>query len=283
MRKFFLTMTFIAIIFPLIFYIEDNFFAEKILPSTRGVSVNNNAVIDYSNDGFVKIKFLHETDACVRVIITGESNVPQQYRLNTSGEWEAFPLFDGNGQYTIGIFRQVSENRFATAHTATINVRMKNEFSPFLQPNQIVNFCEESAAVLKATELTHDSKSEMESVRRIFNFITENISYDFELAENVRSGYVPNIDAVLERGKGICFDYAALMTAMLRSREIPTKLVVGYANTEFHAWISVYSEKSGWLNNIIFFNGASWNLVDPTFAASNSRATNIKYNAMYFH
>jgi transglutaminase-like putative cysteine protease len=127
-----------------------------------------------------------------------------------------------------------------------------------------------------------NSNSVIESVERIFNFVTENIEYDFELAETVRSGYIPDVDLILERGKGICFDYAALMTAMLRSQGIPTKLVIGYVGELRHAWISVHTEEAGWINNIIRFEG-NWRILDPTFAASSNQIGDENYNATHFH
>ena len=77
---------------------------------------------------------------------------------------------------------------------------------------------------------------------------------------------------MLTRGKGICFDYAALMAAMLRSQSIPTRLVTGYAGTAYHAWIDVWSETEGWIHNVIFFDGNNWELMDPTFAAAGGGA-----------
>ena len=265
------------------------------VPTAPGINVSRNskAEIDYSNSryGYVKLRFLEQTDASVRVIVTGPSDRQQQYRLNVDGRWEVFPLSDGNGRYSIGVFEQVSGNRFATANTATVNVSLLNEFVPFLRPNQFVNFDRDSRAVAKAAELVSGSSNVVDSVSRIFNFIIENIVYDFELAANVQSGYVPDIDQVLARGRGICFDYAALMTAMLRSQGVPTKLVIGYAGTVFHAWISVFSEESGWINNIIVFDGESWNLMDPTFAASASQSADVmrfigdasNYRSTHYH
>ncbi len=87
------------------------------------------------------------------------------------------------------------------------------------------------------------------------------------MARTVKSGYLPDVDKVLERKKGICFDYAAVMTAMLRSLKIPCKLVIGYAGVEYHAWINVYSEDSGWMDGVVFFDGKTWRLLDPTFAS----------------
>ena len=67
------------------------------------------------------------------------------------------------------------------------------------------------------------------------------------------------------------------MAGMLRSQGIPCKLVVGYAGTAYHAWISVYLKEAGWVDKIIEFDGKSWSLMDPTLAANNSRSSVQKY------
>ena len=104
-----------------------------------------------------------------------------------------------------------------------------------------------------------------------------NITYDEELAANVKTNYLPNIDNTLKTKKGICFDYASLMAAMLRSQGVPTKLVVGYSGEAYHAWISVYLKEIGWVDDIIEFDGKSWSLMDPTLAANNSSSSVAKY------
>ena len=67
------------------------------------------------------------------------------------------------------------------------------------------------------------------------------------------------------------------MTALLRTQKIPTKLVVGYSGTAYHAWISVHLEETGWVDNIIQFDGEHWSLMDPTLAASNDSSSVEKY------
>ena len=64
------------------------------------------------------------------------------------------------------------------------------------------------------------------------------------------------------------YDYAAVMATMLRTQAIPTRLEVGYAGEEYHAWISTYIKDKGWINGIIEFDGTSWNMLDPTFAST---------------
>lgn len=55
------------------------------------------------------------------------------------------------------------------------------------------------------------------------------------------------------------------MTAMLRARDIPCKLQIGYTSDIKHAWIDVYIRSRGWVNHAISFDGESWNRMDPTF------------------
>ena len=116
-----------------------------------------------------------------------------------------------------------------------------------------------------------------------------NIVYDEEKAETVKSGYLPNVDETLKTKKGICFDYAALMTAMLRSSGIPTRLDIGYATNIYHAWISTYLEERGWVDNVIQFDGKSWTMMDPTFAADGGDGIkdfitdSSNYNVQYIH
>ena len=126
-----------------------------------------------------------------------------------------------------------------------------------------------------ARELTEGKTEPLEKVQAVYDFVVKNITYDHELAATVQSGYLPVLDTVLAKRSGICFDYASLMTGMLRSQGIPSKLVVGYAGTAYHAWISVWSEETGWVDGAIYFDGVSWQRMDPTFASSGRQSAAI--------
>ena len=97
-------------------------------------------------------------------------------------------------------------------------------------------------------------------VSAVYNYVVKNLTYDtakasyrtVRLSSQCGSGAGP-------AKKGICFDYAALMTAMLRSQDIPTKLVVGYTGNLYHAWINVYLEGQGWVDNIIYLTEPAGN------------------------
>ena len=105
--------------------------------------------------------------------------------------------------------------------------------------------------------------------------MVKNVTYDKQKAKPVKSGYLPVVDDTLKTKKGICFDYAALMSAMLRSQNVPVKLIVGYTGDVYHARINVWSETEGWIESKIYFDGKEWKLMDPTFASSGKQSASI--------
>ena len=121
----------------------------------------------------------------------------------------------------------------------------------------------------KAKELAAGADDVNEVVTAVFEYITSNVKYDREKAENVKQGYLPTPDETLSTGKGICFDYASLAAAMLRSQGIPTKVIFGYVspNDLYHAWNMFYTEETGWVTVKFEVKGKEWNRLDMTFSA----------------
>lgn len=242
------------------------------VPSNPGVTVYSNAkaAIDASNltQGYVSVKYIGGSNVRIKCQITKTGGTTYTYDLNNKGNYEVFPLTEGDGNYSIKVFENTSGSKYAQALSQDVSVALENDFTPFLYPNQYVDFTATSKSTKKAMELASPSGDQLETVANVYNYVINNIVYDTKLAQTVQSGYLPNVDAVLDSGKGICFDYAALMTAMLRSQNIPTKLVIGYSGDLYHAWINTYIDEIGWVDSIIYFDGTDWKLMDPTFAAS---------------
>jgi transglutaminase-like putative cysteine protease len=248
------------------------------VPSAPGKEAKSNgkAVIDYSNakDGYVMVRYAARTRQAVKAIVKGPSGSQYVYALRP-GAYETLPLSDGDGGYTVGVYEQIAGTKYAVANTASVKVKLADEFAPFLRPNQFVNYSKDSRAAGVAAELALGAPGFLDKIATVYGYVTENISYDKDLAQNVKTGYLPDIDAVLERKKGICFDYAALMTAMLRCLGIPCKLVVGYSGQVYHAWINAYSEETGWVDSVIYFDGKTWRLMDPTFASTGGKSDEV--------
>lgn len=253
----------------------------KVLtPSADGVNVYQNdfASIDASNtsQGYVMVKY-NGTNEKVKLRITCPDQSCYTYLISDRGAYDTFPLTAGNGSYALQVLENVAGDTYTVSLAQSINVNIEDEFLPFLYPNQYVNFHTDSKAVSKGSDLAKDTYSDLDVVQNIYNYVIKNISYDTEKAQNVSYGYVPDIDDTLSSKKGICFDYAALMASMLRSQNIPTKLEVGYSGDAYHAWISTYIDDKGWVDDIIQFNGNTWQIMDPTLAATNDSAAVKKY------
>ena len=253
----------------------------KVLtPSADGVTVYQNdfASIDASNtsQGYVMVKY-NGTNEKVKLQITCPDQSCYTYLISDRGAYDTFPLTAGNGSYALQVLENVAGDTYTVSLAQSINVSIEDEFLPFLYPNQYVNFHTDSKAVSKGSDLAKDTYSDLDVVQNIYNYVIKNISYDTEKAQNVSYGYVPDIDDTLSSKTGICFDYAALMTSMLRSQNIPTKLEVGYSGDAYHAWISTYIDDKGWVDDIIQFNGDTWQIMDPTLAATNDSAAVKKY------
>lgn len=252
---------------------------EFLSPSASGTVLYGNEIIsiDASNTscGYVMVQYTGGADK-VKLQITAPNGDVYSYNLAT-GSYETFPLSAGNGTYEIAVLEHAFDDMYAIAFSQSMEVAIADEFSPFLYPNQYVWFTPESKAVALGVELSENSSNDLDYIEQVYHYVTENITYDDELAANIQADYLPVIDSTLDSGKGICFDYASLMAALLRSQNIPTKLVVGYSGDAYHAWISVYVSETGWIDNVIEFDGTNWSLMDPTLAANNSASSVKKY------
>lgn len=250
-----------------------------LVPEADGILEMRNdvAVIDYSHadQGYICADYSGSVSK-IKLRLSGPDGTDYTYDLHGNG-YEVFPLSAGSGSYKATIYENISGTSYSTCLYAGFDAVLANEFGPFLYPNQYVNFNADSKAVAKGAELAAGADTDLDVVISIYDYITASIKYDYNKASDPPAGYVTDVDEILSSGTGICLDYAALMSAMLRSQQIPTRLEVGYAKDAYHAWISVYTEETGWLNGLIEFTGSSWTLVDPTFGANSSEKSLKKF------
>ena len=248
-----------------------------------GVTVyqNGKAAVDASNlaEGFLMVRYTGGKNVRIKTRIATPNGINYDYDTNNTGAAETYPLTEGNGKYTVQVMENTSSNRYALAYSCTVDLKLRDAALPYLYSNQFVNFTADSKTAAKAKELMAGAGSDtLSKVKVVFDYVVDNFTYDYDRAASVQSGYLPVVDSVLAAKKGICFDYAAVMAAMLRSQNVPCRLVVGYAGTTYHAWINVYSPEQGWLDQVIYFDGTTWTLMDPTFTSSGKRsATIMKY------
>ena len=215
------------------------------------------------------------TDQMTNVQLTAEDGVVYSYFINP-GESAVIPFSSGSGTYQVSCYQQISDSQYAALYADTLEIKLANEFLPFLYPNQYVNFTPDSEASKLALSMVSEDTSDIDALQTIYNYVVSHVTYDYDLADTVASGYLPDVDETLQTGKGICFDYAALTTAMLRSCDIPCKLQIGYAGDIKHAWINVYIRSRGWVDKAVEFSGDSWSRMDPTFDSNSEDKDTIQ-------
>lgn len=198
------------------------------------------------------------------------------YDLPNDGTPIVVPVNMGDGAYTFRVMQNTSGNNYVELFSVIENVNLASETAPFLVPNMFVDYDESSAVVAKARELAQGAANEGDVVRNIYEWVVDNITYDHDKAAELASvtGYVPDPDATLAAGSGICFDYASLGAAMLRSLGIPCKVITGYVSPDdvYHAWNMVYIDGE-WVSVEISIKPNDWTRVDLTFAASGAAST----------
>lgn len=266
-----------------------------LMPETGGVQETNEyAVIDSSNTalGYFAVKNLI-SDKKVKMRVTSPDGGIYTYILSPSGKFEFFPLTQGNGEYAVSVYKNLSGDQYALVAGTSFNAKLEDERSPFLYPNQYVWFEPDDEIISLCDTVCKSAKDELDTVSLIYDYVIGSISYDYDKYDTLEDSYLPDLDTIIKEKRGICFDYAALMSAMLRIEGIPAKLIVGYAGELKHAWISVYIKEIGWVNEIIRFDGKTWVRMDPTFAANaqddslDSIAAYISdgnnYNDMYYY
>ncbi len=246
-----------------------------LMPEAPGQEVLGNETIslDISNtsEGYLTLTYTGGADK-VQVQITYPDGTMYPYPLNL-GAPRVFPLTGGSGSYKVDVLEHVSDNMYSLGYSDNISVSINDEFRPFLYPNQYVDYTASSSTTTLGVQLSDKSADDLGYVTNVYNYVIDNVTYDEELAANIGTNYIPDPASTLASKKGICFDYASLMSALLRSQGVPTKLVVGYSGTAYHAWISVYLDEIGWVDNIIQFDGSTWSLMDPTLAANKANSS----------
>lgn len=228
------------------------------------------ATLDASNadEGYVMVKM--QSEKALKVRITGLNQYT--YDLDGDGEYDVYPLQDGDGTYTVVVYEQVEGTSYAQVLSQSVEAAMADANAPFLAPNRYSWYTRDSAVVSLSDELLGGLGSDREKAEAAYEYVVSNMTYDYMKAVMAVggqiSGYVPDLDEVLETKTGICFDFAALMCALLRAQGVPTQMVMGYADTTYHAWNNVYLD-------------GEWTRFDATAAVTHADIKQYTEEAVY--
>lgn len=163
------------------------------------------------------------------------------YDLNGEGTPEVFPLQLGSGSYAVELYENVGGKKYAQQGMVRLDVSLNREDAAFLYPNQYVNYSQISPLVERAVQMC-EGLDDMQAYDSVCELMQSEFAYDFIRALTVGAGELPDADGCYERRMGICQDLSAVTAAMLRTLRIPARMMIGYADDNYHAWTQTVVE-----------------------------------------
>ncbi len=206
---------------------------------TPGKNIKKNGKLEidmsHTSDGYFMagVSKKNKKRLKLRVVKGGQTLT---YDLVGDTSFEVFPLQLGSGKYEVSLYENVSGKKYAQEGKITLNVRLDREDAAFLVPSQYLPYSKSSAAV-KDADKEMAGMSEKEAYEWVCDFMKTRFLYDFIKATKVKAGELPDIDGCYKTKMGVCQDLSAIMVCMLRTQGIPAKLMIGYADKQYHAWV----------------------------------------------
>jgi transglutaminase-like putative cysteine protease len=161
----------------------------------------------------------------------------------------------GAGTYTI--WAGDNPNRF----DGKIRIVLESSFNQdlrYLAPSAYVDST--NPRLIKLTNsLLKPSMTELEKTKAIYDWVTRNISYDYN-AYLKNENILTTASSVLQTKEGLCRDYAFLTAALARAAGLQAKVVYGSTGKSgnweagLHAWNEVYAD-------------GRWVILDTTWGA----------------
>lgn len=210
--------------------------------------------IEQLDKGIIGVTY--KSDSKLKVQVTFEKK-SYSYNLNNDGQKEFFPLQMGNGSYKITIYQNTTGSSYKLVDSIKVELKLDDANKVYLNSIQSINWEVNPKTVKKAVALTEDTEDLTEKAKILWDYMVSNNKYDNKKLATLPTTYLPVPDITLTEKTGICYDFASLYAAMLRSKGIPAKLVKGYAPnfaTGYHAWNEVYDAKN-----------KEWIVIDTTY------------------
>ena len=198
-----------------------------------------------------------------------KGDVTLTYDMDLKGNYDIFPLQLGSGHYDILLYENVSGKKYSQAGYLSVDVTLDREDAAFYYPNQYVDYTILSAAVAKAAELCEGMTDPVQIYETLSDYMVHTFVYDYIKAVTVEAGQLPDIDGSYDKKMGVCQDLSAIFACMMRTQGLPTKLIIGYADKQYHAWTTTD------------INGKEY-FFDPT-AALNAIATIKNYSVERYY
>ena len=145
---------------------------QVLTPQADGTKTftTDTAVIDISHtqEGYIMAKYTG-SNAKPKLQLTGTDGITYTYSLYK--DYSTFPLTSGDGTYQVGVYENVSDDRYTTLLSETFSVTLTDPLKPYLYPNQYVNFTADFLPVAKAEGLADGASSDLDIISSVYNYI----------------------------------------------------------------------------------------------------------------
>lgn len=199
------------------------------------------------NDSFQKIWNVDSNPDPDLVFADSFGNERYRYLISTSQ-----PNFI-NITITYDILVLFSHLVFRPDDVGTLNEIPPEIMQSYTKPDPYIE-SDYSEVVDNATSLVQGVANVYDRFLSLFNFVSNDTLFPYNISvsdiECDSSRHIRGALWCLRNHQGVCFDFACLLTALLRSIGIPARKSGGVALTSspgFHAWTEVYLPRIGWV------------------------------------
>jgi len=263
--------------------------------TTAGVYTNKYVKINTNtaNKGYIEVEYLDANGYDITVSMRSNKKNANgnlagwEYRSSKKGKCKInAALTYGNAAYTVTVTSTMKNEstgveRVSKKATLTINLPNVSSTGAFLLSTGEVIYDSNMMFIKKASEISATCKDDFEKVSKIYDWLTQYIQYQV-VEDTIQGDYICDLNKIYNRKTGVCYDYAVVLAAMLRSQGIPCKVVFGrYTDStsgDGHVWNEVYIAKSGSItSNELSITGNKWCTLDPTLSHVNSGQSAIDF------
>lgn len=159
---------------------------------------------------------------------------------NNIGEYIFNNVNTGKINITVEGIANVRTYDLKTAKALNKNITPEKDLTRYLKPEKYIE-SDDSSIKQIAQSIPGNTKEEI--VNNIYKFTQKSIKYEI----------IPKTlgaKEALKLKKGKCSEFAAIMVAILRAKNIPARITYGVIardNPEKHGWVEVYFYKYGWV------------------------------------
>lgn len=205
-------------------------------------------VYDISINGHLSeldIKIPLPVDEMEKQYITDEhiSIKPKEYiedGINKIASYKVYNIDTQNIKLSFEGVAKVRTYNLETAKALNENLTPEYDLTQYLEPEQYI---ESDDKMIENIARSIEGRTKEEIVQNIFEYVQKNVEYKV----------IPGIlgaKKTVETRMGKCSEYAALMVALCRAKNIPARVVIGdiaRKSVPQHNWVEVYYDEYGWV------------------------------------